>query len=280
MGLWYEENFEDSVRFALRSNRTLARAQSEFQTIEIFETASFGRVLVLDGVFMTSEKDEFFYHEMIVHPALAAIEAPRQVLIIGGGDGGTAREVLRHPSVESVTMVEIDKLVVELSQAHLSTIGTAWNDPRLSVRIEDGIAYAKNCADNSFDAVILDGSDPIGPAAPLFDERFYRDIRRILRPQGIFSLQSESPMVTTDIWVSTQQRLRRCFDEVHPCFAPVPLYATGLWSWTLASTEVDGRSPRPERISAHLDDCKYYSPAIHQAAFQLPNYVRKLIEGI
>ncbi|MEM7679338.1 MAG: polyamine aminopropyltransferase [Myxococcota bacterium] len=280
MGLWYEENYEDTLRLSIRSKRTIATTQSEFQTIEIFESAPFGRVLALDGVFMTSEYDEFFYHEMIVHPALTAIESPRRVLIIGGGDGGTAREVLRHPAVETVVMVEIDRLVVELCQTHLPAIGTAWDDPRLSVKIQDGIAFARACKTDSFDAVILDGSDPIGPAAPLFDERFYQDIRRILAPHGIFSLQSESPMITTDIWVSTQQRLRRCFEVVHPCFAPVPLYATGLWSWTLASSHVDGRKPRPDRIGPYLDDCKYYSPSIHQAAFQIPNYVHKLISNL
>ncbi len=278
MSLWFEENWNNTVRFALRAERTVARVQSPFQRIEVFDSAAFGRVLALDSILMTSERDEFFYHEMIAHPALTAIDAPRDVLIIGGGDGGTAREVLRHP-VERVTMVEIDAAVIEVCKAHLPAIGgAAWQDPRLEVNVADGIAFAKAAAPDSFDVVILDGADPVGPSAPLFNEAFYGDIRRILRPHGVFSLQSESPMLTTELWRSTQLRLRRVFRNVYPCFAPVPLYSTGVWSWSVASDGVDPRRPRAHGAGTALAPCKYYTPDIHRAAFLVPPYAQRLIE--
>ncbi len=279
MSLWYEESWQDTVRFVLRTEGSVVRRRSEFQQIEVFDTPTFGRVLALDSVLMTSEADEFFYHEMITHPALTAVGASRRVLIIGGGDGGTAREVLRHPSVESVALVEIDAVVVEVCKVHLPSIGTAWDDPRLAVHIGDGIRFVESAADDAYDVIILDGTDPIGPAAPLFDEAFYQDVRRVLRPGGVFSLQSQSPFMTSDLWVQTQRRLRRVFPIVHPCFAPVPLYSTGVWSWSFASDHVDARTPRPDRLGDFLGLCRYYTPAVHQAAFLVPPYVQTLLKS-
>ena len=279
MTLWYEENWNNAVRFVLRTDGLVISVKSEFQQIEVFDSVAFGRVLALDSVLMTSERDEFFYHEMITHPALLAVRQPSNVLIIGGGDGGTAREVLRHPAVEAVRMVEIDKKVIEICKAYLPSIGTAWDDPRLNVTVGDGIAFVREAPDDAFDVVILDGSDPIGPSAPLFDEAFYRGVRRILRPGGVFSLQSESPLITTDVWQSTQRRLRKVFPVVHPCFAPVPLYSTGVWSWTVASVDVDARIPRADREGSFLDPCKYYTPDIHRAAFFVPRYAQELLKS-
>ena len=278
MSTWYEEDWENAVRFSLRAERTVARVLSPFQTIEVFDSVAFGRVLALDSVLMTSERDEFFYHEMIVHPALTSIAEPANVLIIGGGDGGTAREVLRHPAVRQVTMVEIDAAVVDVCKTHLPAIGSAWDDPRLDVQIGDGIAFAREAADASYDAVILDGADPIGPSEPLFNETFYLDIQRILRPGGVFSLQSESPIMTSEIWVSTQLRLRKVFSHVCPCFAPVPLYSTGVWSWTVASDTVDPRAPRQDRLGEYLEGCKYYTGEVHRAAFLVPRYAQQLLD--
>ena len=279
MSLWYEEHWQNAIRFSLRTEGIVVQAQSDFQRIEIFDTRAFGRVLALDGIYMTSEGDEFFYHEMIVHPALTAHAAPRNVLIIGGGDGGTAREVLRHPDVESATMVEIDEKVVEVCKVHLPRIGTAWDDPRLDLRIGDGIAHVQASPDDAYDVVILDGSDPVGPSAPLFNEAFYRDVRRILRPGGVFSLQSESPIITTDIWIATNKRLKSVFGRVDMCFGPVPLYSTGVWSWTCASDSVDATQPRADRVGPHLDACRYYSPAMHRGAFTMPPYAQALLDG-
>lgn len=280
MSLWYEEPWQNATRFSLRTESLVVQTHSEIQRIEIFDTPAFGRVLALDGLLMTSERDEFFYHEMIVHPALTAVAESRRVLIVGGGDGGTAREVLRHSMVDKVTLVEIDEMVIELCKTHLPTIGgTAWTDPRLDVQVGDGIAFVQAAPDASFDVVILDGSDPVGPSAPLFNEAFYRDVRRILRPGGVFSLQSESPIVTTELWIATQARLRRVFERVDTCFAPAPLYSTGTWTWTVASIDVDATRPRLDRLGPFVDDCLYYTADMHRGAFLIPRYAQRLLDG-
>ncbi|MEM9193562.1 MAG: polyamine aminopropyltransferase, partial [Myxococcota bacterium] len=235
---WYEETYQNEVRFALSVKERLFEGRSEFQHVEILDTATMGRVLVIDGVFMTSERDEFFYHEMLTHPALLLAAAPRDVLVIGGGDGGTVREVLRHPEVSSVVMVEIDSVVVEACKEHLASIGSAWTDPRLDLRIDDGIRFVKESPDARYDAVLLDGTDPVGPGEGLFNRAFYHEVRRVLRPGGIFALQSESPFLTVRLFRETQAILREEFPSVHPFFGPAPIYSAGVWSWTIAGESI------------------------------------------
>lgn len=273
MGLWYEETYADRVRLALKVNRTLYAEQGDYQHVEIVETEAMGRTLVLDGVFMTSERDEHYYHEMLVHPALSTAPSPRRVLIIGGGDGGTAREVLRHPEVERVDMVEIDGLVVEACKAHLPGFG-AWDDPRLRVIIGDGIAYARDAEAGSYDVVLLDGTDPVGPGEGLFDEAFYRSVHRALAPKGVFALQSESPFLMPEIFGEIRETLGRIFGRVHPYFGPAPIYGAGVWSWTFASDEVDPLALDGARAERAEATAKYYNADIHRAAFALPTNLR------
>ena len=206
MGPWYDEVFADRVRFGLKIRRVLYSGQSDHQKIEVLDTEQFGRVLVLDGVFMTSEADEYFYHEMMVHPAMTTAPRIRRVLVIGGGDGGTIREVLRHPEVESAVLVEIDGQVVEVCREHLASIGTAWDDPRLEVIIRDGVAFAREAVLESFDVILLDGCDPVGPSEGLFNESFYRGCARLLRPDGVFALQSETPVLLEDVFLERTGR--------------------------------------------------------------------------
>ncbi len=278
-GLWYDENFQDDTRLGLRAIRTHFSGRSEYQKVEIFETKRFGRVLAIDEIFMTSERDEYFYHEMLVHPALTCHADPKRVLVIGGGDGGTVREVLRH-NVDKVVMIEIDELVVRASQEHLPTIGTAWDDPRLEVRFDDGIKYVCESDDEKYDIVLLDGTDPVGPGEVLFEKRFYEGCKRMLKPGGVFALQSETVFLFEDVFVETQQKLRELFAQVHPYFGPVPIYASGQWSWTMAS---DSRAPadadvsRIEALEAHT---KYYCRDIHKGAFAMPNHVRKRLAAL
>lgn len=277
MGGWYEETFRDAVRLSVRVEKTLHSERSDFQLIEVLDTPLFGRVLVLDGLFMTSERDEYYYHEMIAHPPLSMVAEPKNVLVIGGGDGGTVREVLRHPEVASVTLVEIDGRVVELSKQYLSAIGTAWDDPRLTVRIEDGIAFAARAPEAAYDVVLLDGSDPVGPAEGLFDRSFYASIARILKPHGVFGLQSESPFLMSEVFREVQVTLLQVFASVRPYLGPVPLYGASTWSWTVAS-----REPFPmnlERIRRFEADLKYLNADLAQRLFALPNDVRRVIEG-
>jgi spermidine synthase len=307
---WYDEVFEDRIRFGLRVERTVFSGKSEYQAIDIVDTKGLGRALALDGRFMTSEGDEFFYHEMLVHPSFVTAPSIARVLVIGGGDGGTVREVLRHAEVERVLLLEIDREVVELSKEHLGTIGTAWDDPRLEVRIADGIEYVKTSAaarsgagsaepsdgergpgeshstgrggaapsrfaDTAYDVVLLDGTDPIGPAVGLFDEAFYRGVARMLSPRGVFVLQSESPILTRDLFFEIQDTLAKVYPRVHPYFAPVPCYAGGFWSFTFCSFEVDPLAIRDERAVAIEPSSKVYNRDYHRAVFARPSYARR-----
>lgn len=278
MGLWYDETFEDHTRLGLRVKETLFSGRSPYQKIEVIDTAGFGRVLVLDDVFMTSEHDEFLYHEMLVHPALTTARSIERVLVIGGGDGGTVREVLRHPEVQSCVMVEIDRMVVDVSMKHLPGIGTAWDDSRLDVRFIDGFDYVTASDDEPYDVILLDGTDPVGPGALLFDESFFRGCKRMLVPGGIMALQSESPLLMMELFVGIQHKLRTLFSEVHPYLGPVPLYGTGTWSWTWCSDTGEPLRPIPERQEAIVEGSKAYNQALHQAAFALPNYVRRALK--
>ncbi len=274
MPLWYQETFQ-GTRLALETTETLYSGRSEFQKIEIFESKAYGRALALDDVFMTSVKDEFFYHEMLTHPAMLTAENPKRVLVIGGGDGGTVREVLRHPSVEQCVMIEIDEGVVQACKEHLPMIGTAWDDPRLDVRFADGIDYVKTSDEEKYDVILLDGTDPVGPGEVLFAQEFFAACKRMLKPGGIMAMQSETPILMRDVFFETQGKLRELFAEVHPYFGPVPIYASGIWSWTWASdrkAHLDVDVARAEKLT---DGCRYYNADIHKAAFTQPNYVRR-----
>ncbi len=278
MSLWYDETFEGHTRLGLRVESTLFSGKSAYQTVEVVDTVGFGRVLVIDGIFMTSEYDEFLYHEMLVHPAMTTAPSIERVLVIGGGDGGTVREVLRHPEVKQCVMIEIDELVVEASKAYLPGIGTAWEDPRLDLRFIDGIEYVKASADEKYDVILLDGTDPVGPGAVLFDESFYRGCKRMLVEDGVMALQSESPLLMMDVFVETQHKLRSLFSEVHPYLGPVPLYGTGTWSWTWCSATGEPLRPIRERQETIALASKAYNEDVHQAIFALPNYVRRALK--
>ena len=240
MAQWYDELFRDRIRFGLKVTSVLYSEQSEHQKIEVLDTVQFGRVLVLDGVFMTSESDEHFYHEMLAQPAMTTAPAIRRVLLIGGGDGGTIREVLRHPEVERLTVVEIDGQVVEVSRKLLPAIGTAWDDPRLELIIGDGVAYARDSEVEPYDVILLDGCDPVGPSEGLFDVR----------------------------------TLRGVCGRAHPYFGTVPLYSAGMWTWTYATRTADPLAIVDERAARVEAFTKYYNREIHRAAFAVPNSLR------
>ena len=278
MGLWYDETLDDHTRLGLRVKETLFSGRSSHQQIEVIDTVGFGRVLIIDKVFMTSEYDEFLYHEMLAQPALSTAPNIARVLVIGGGDGGTVREVLRHPDVKECVMVEIDEMVVNVSKEYLPGIGTAWNDPRLDLRFIDGHEYVKQSTDEKYDVILLDGTDPIGPGAVLFDESFYACCKRMLTPEGVMALQSESPLLMMDLFVETQHRLRSLFSEVHPYLGPVPLYGTGIWSWTWCSDTGEPLRAIRERQEAIVEGSKAYNEELHQAVFALPNYVKRALK--
>ena len=216
-GGWIDEHHE-GVRYGL-AGTVLVDEQSDFQRITVVDSERYGRGLLLDGCWMTAERQERHYHEALVHPALCSAKAIERILVIGGGDGGTARECLRHRGVRHLDMVEIDGLVVELSKKHLASLGGGcWDDPRFHLTVGDGIAWAANCADASYDVVIVDGSDPAGPAEGLFNRRFFEHCRRILRPGGVFATQSESPEAFRQVHLDTVRLLQDVFGHADPLY--------------------------------------------------------------
>ena len=275
-GGWIDEHHE-GVRYGL-AGAVLVDEQSDFQRITVVDSERYGRGLLLDGCWMTAERQERHYHEALVHPALCSAKAIERILVIGGGDGGTARECLRHRGVRHLDMVEIDGLVVELSKKHLASLGGGcWDDPRFHLTVGDGIAWAANCADASYDVVIVDGSDPAGPAEGLFNRRFFEHCRRILRPGGVFATQSESPEAFRQVHLDTVRLLQDVFGHADPLYGWVPMYPSGWWSWTFAAA--DGpryKSPLPERAASVATGCQIWSPRWQSGAFEaIPAFIER-----
>jgi spermidine synthase len=272
---WIDEVFADQVRFGLRGH-ILFETHSPYQKITIVETDYYGRGLLLDDCWMTAERSEKNYHEMLVHPALVTAPSLERVLIIGGGDGGTAREVLRYPEVQRVDLVEIDGDVVDASKTYLHRIGSAWADPRLHVHIADGIAFTQEAAEAQYDVVLIDGSDPVGPAEGLFNQAFYEHCRRILKPGGVFATQSESPETFQQVHLAIVKTLTVVFGYARPYYGSVTLYPSGWWSWTYAcSTVHQEQQIQSDRLAMIEQLTEIYNGDLHRAAFAQPNFVRR-----
>ena len=249
--------------------------------LAVFDNPTFGRVLILDGAFQVTTADEFVYHEMMAHVPLFAHGAVRRVLIIGGGDGGIAREVLRHRSVEHVTLVEIDRAVVDLAVRLLPEISAgAFDDPRLSLVIDDGAAFVAGTAER-FDVVIVDSPDPIGPGAVLFEDAFYAACRRCLTGRGILVTQSGMPFLTADWFAGHAETLRRVFPERRVFLTTVPSYTGGPMAHGFCALDPASADPGEAELAARAEASglalRYWTPAIHRAAFALPGYIARLV---
>jgi spermidine synthase len=260
--------------------RELARVQSDFQDIVIFDSTSHGRVMVLDGVIQITEADEFVYQEMLAHVPLLAHGAAANVLIIGAGDGGVLRRVLQHRTVQRAVMVEIDGEVIRLSKQFLPNIaGDAWNNPRAEVIVGDGIDYVQRAPDASFDAIIVDSTDPIGVGEVLFTDAFYENCARILTPRGLVVNQCGVPFMQADELRETSARRARFFPHVTAYVAAVPTYVGGFmtlgWSAKDASLAAVGVADIRARAEASgiLGTTRYWTPEIHVGAFNLPPYI-------
>lgn len=273
MELWAQEYHSKDVIISYRITKTLHTEQSPYQSIAFVDSLQYGRMLLLDSIVQTTEKDEFVYHEMITHVALNAHPNPRRILVVGGGDGGSIREIMKHESVEEAILVDIDQRVVELSKQYLPTISCALDDPRVKVHIEDGLQYVKRVK-NEFDLIIVDSTDPIGPAVGLFAQEFYRDLFAALKEDGMFVAQTESPWIDNEMLPDLHAGLRDVFPIVKLYLAAIPTYQSGLFSFTICSKQYDPTRPLPQKPAL---DTKYYSPAIHEAAFVLPPCVAELI---
>lgn len=280
MNDWYTEKHLDGVGITLKVEKVLFSGKSEFQKLDIVETADYGRMMLLDDLVMVTERDEFVYHDMIVHPALFVHPEPKKVLVIGGGDGGTIREIVRHDSVEETVLCEIDGLVIEKAVELLPTMSSEidGSNPRVKLHVDDGIAYIRKHTD-SFDVILVDSTDPIGPAVGLFEEEFYRTVFAALKRDGIMVAQSESPFYHAEIQKNMYANLRNVFPIVEMYQAFIPTYPSGLWSFAFASKQYHPlRDFDRERAGRRAFETKYYNEDLHVGAFALPTFARNNIE--
>ncbi len=269
MNLWFSELHTKGSGLVLKVKKYLYSGNSPYQKIDIFESEDYGKVLVLDGLVMTTERDEFIYHEMLTHPAMRIHPNPQSILIIGGGDGGTAREALRYSEVKRVVLVEIDEMVVELSKKYLGEISSAYNDPRLEVVIQDGIEFVKNCNER-FDVIFLDTSDPVGPAEALYRKDFYQSLKKCLKKNGIISAQTESPWVQKETVKKLYREIKDIFNDKIIYLAHIPTYPGGIWSFMLLGEKIelyDIKRPIPGKT-------KYYNDEVHRSMTALPEYFK------
>lgn len=282
MSQTYNEFYWERTGLTVGVDKMLFSEHTPYQKVEIFETEYWGKMLTIDGMVMLSEKDEFVYHEMLSHVGMFAHPKPERILIVGGGDGGTAREVLRHPTVDRVDMVEIDETVVRASKEYLAGVGD-WEDPRLNILFEDAIEFVKNI-DESYDVILIDGSDPKGPAEGLFKGDFIQSCYNALSDEGVLTSQTESPWVQE--YHTGMQQLYSALDDLYKVsrmyLAYIPLYPTGMWSFAFASKgarplseETIGRAERG--LPQFGKELKYYNPGVHRGSFALPNFVDDII---
>ncbi|MTI93940.1 MAG: polyamine aminopropyltransferase [Firmicutes bacterium] len=274
MELWYTEEQTSQIRLSCKIKETLYTARTQFQELAVIDTEPFGRMLVLDGMVQTCLADEFVYHEMIAHVPLFAHPEPKQVLVIGGGDGGAIREVLKHTQVERAVLAEIDGEVIESTRRFLPEIAGALDDHRVDIQVVDGISYLKQ-RHNEFDCILVDSTEPVGPAIGLFSQDFYQSVFDALKPDGLMVAQTESPFYNQDILLRAATGMRSVFGQAATYLASIPTYPSGLWSFTMASKKYQPgclmRQPAPDLA------VKYYTPELHKASFELPLFVRELL---
>ena len=282
MEFWFSEEQTPNVRFSVRVDRQLYSGRSEFQRIDVFESPEFGRFLTLDGYMMLTEKDEFIYHEMIVHVPMAVHPRVRDVLVIGAGDGGVIRELARYPEIEHIDMAEIDPQVVEVCREYLPQTACALDDPRLTIHYEDGLRFVR-APENAYDLIIVDSTDPFGPGEGLFTREFYGNCCKALREDGIMVNQHESPFYDQDAVMCQRahKRIVESFPISRVYQAHIPTYASGHWLFGFASKRYHPLKDLDEaRWNARGLRCRYYTTALHRGAFYLPAYVEEMLEDV
>ncbi len=278
--LWFEETLELQLgrTVKIEIEDVIEKFDSDFQRIEIYKTKPFGKMLVLDGVIMCTEWDEHAYHEMISHVPMMTHPKPENVLVIGGGDGGTIREVLKHREVKKVDLCEIDEAVIRLSRKHLPMLAESFNDKRVHIFNKDGAKFIKEHK-NEYDIIMVDSSDPIGPAEVLFSEAFYASMKDSLKEDGIAVTQSESFYYHTDIVERLTGYAKKLYAVPAYYFTMVPTYPSGIIGFTFCSKKYHPINNFNENKAISLQQTmKYYNPAIHRAAFSLPSFVKNRIK--
>lgn len=262
-----------AVEYSYEVEKVLYKGKSKYQDIMVFENPYFGRVLILDGVVQLTERDEFFYHEMLTHVVMHAHPNPRRVVVIGGGDGGTVREVLKHDSVEKLYFVEIDKSVIDVSREFFPSVACSVDDKRVEIKNMDGAEFIRGAKD--IDAVIVDSTDPIGFARTLYSDEFFNSIKNSLSKQGMYVTHSESLILHPDIVTQVQQSMKGIFPAVSLYTTTITTYPGNWWTFAVGSMELDPREPRRE----YNIETKYYSDEIHRHSFVPPGLYDKIISG-
>ncbi len=281
MELWYTEEHTENVRFSIKVKNVLYTGQSPYQKIDVFDSEEFGKFLTLDGLMMLTEKDEFIYHDMIVHVPMAVNPNIKRVLVIGGGDGGTVRELTRYETIESIHMVEIDKQVVDVCREYLPQTAGKLDDPRVELFFENGLKFIRSHVDE-YDLIIVDSTDPFGPGEGLFTREFYGNCYKALKDDGIMVNQHESPYYT--YYINSMKRAHKRIKEFFPIAkvyqAHIPTYPSGYWLFGFASKKYDPIKDLKEEEWNKLGlKTKYYNTELHRGAFAIPNYVKELLEN-
>ena len=282
MELWFTEKHTPDVEFSIKVDRQIYSGKSEFQRIDIFDSKEFGRFLTLDGYMMLTEKDEFIYHEMITHVPMAVHPNPKNILVIGAGDGGVIRELTRYECVENIDLVEIDELVVEVSKKYLPTTACRFADKRVHIFYEDGVKFIRRC-ENKYDVIIVDSTDPFGVGEGLFTKEFYGSCFKALHDDGIMVNQHESPFYDED--AIAMQRSHKRITESFPISkvyqAHIPTYPSGHWLFGFASKKYHPVHDLNQSAWNLMGlKTKYYNTRLHVGAFALPNYVEELLKDV
>lgn len=281
MELWFTENWTDKTKFSIKVKEQIYSEKTPFQQIDFFDSYEFGRFFTLDGYMMVNEKDEFIYHDMIVHVPMATNPNIKKVLVVGGGDGGTVRELTRYKNIEEIHMVEIDERVVRLCQEYLPITSSKFEDSRVKLMFQDGLKYVADCASETYDLILVDSTDPISVGEGLFTNEFYKNCYRILTKEGILVNQHESPYfkVFSDEMEKAHNKISKIFEIAEVYQFHIPTYASGHWLFGFASKKYhpvkDHKAEEWEKLAL---DTKYYNSGIHKGAFALPTYVKKMLD--
>ncbi|KAG7537726.1 S-adenosyl-L-methionine-dependent methyltransferase [Arabidopsis suecica] len=273
---------------SLKVEKVLFKDNSDFQEVLVFESATYGKVLVLDGIVQLTEKDECAYQEMIAHLPLCSISSPKNVLVVGGGDGGVLREISRHSSVEVIDICEIDKMVIDVSKKFFPELAVGFEDPRVQLHIGDAAEFLRKSPEGKYDAIIVDSSDPVGPALALVEKPFFETLARALKPGGILCNMAESMWLHTHLIEDMISICRQTFKSVHYAWSSVPTYPSGVIGFVLCSTEgpaVDFKNPinpieKLEGAMTHKRELKFYNSDMHRAAFALPTFLRREVASL
>ncbi|MCB1801850.1 MAG: polyamine aminopropyltransferase [Gammaproteobacteria bacterium] len=278
---WITEICEDGgSAFSLQRGEKLFEEQSPYQKVEVYDTSTYGKLMLIDGCTMVSTRDNFLYHEMMSHPVLYSHPAPKRVAIIGGGDCGTLREVLRHPEVERVTQIDIDEAVTRAAELHFPELCESNGDPRAELLFIDGIQWMKDAAPGSLDVIIVDSTDPIGPGEVLFTPEFYNACHQALGENGLVVQQSESPLIHMAVLERMYRSLKSArFHDARTLFFPQPIYPTGWWSATIGAKSGPLTQFRRDDVENRPFETRYYNSEVHVAAFAEPEFFRNARSG-